>query len=123
MSVDSDRRANPRFACDLEAMVETPGSMMLDGRTVDISISGIAVTTAAAVSPGSDVVLHLRLLLESGSSDPLPVPARVVWSTPTEGQYQLGAYFKEEELAPASRSGLEVLLRFLSGELELPNQS
>ncbi len=118
--MDSERRAHPRFACDLEAMIETEGSMMLDGRTVDISATGIAVTAAAHVRPGNDVILHLRLLLEGVTSDPLPIPARIVWSTPTQGQYQLGAYFRDGEFAPASRKGLEVLLRFLSGELELP---
>jgi Tfp pilus assembly protein PilZ len=95
--------------------------MTLDARTVDISFAGICVTTAAAVQPGKNVLLSLKLLLEGVNADSLDVPGRVVWCTPTEGQFQIGAAFREAEFSNPARSGLDVLLRFLSGELEVPS--
>ena len=97
--------------------------MTLDARTVDISFAGICVTTVAAVQPGKDVDFSLKLLLEGVNADSLQVPGHVVWCTPTEGQFQIGAAFREDELSDSARSGLDVLLRFLSGELEVPSAS
>jgi Tfp pilus assembly protein PilZ len=121
-AVSSERRAHPRFACDLEAHIATPGGMMLDARTIDISWAGICVTTAAAVQPGNNVDLSLKLILDGMEADSLVIPGKVIWCTPTEGQFQVGAGFREAEMADASRNGLDVLLKFLSGELEVPRQ-
>ena len=95
--------------------------MTLDARTVDISYAGICVTTAASVQPGKTVDFSLKLLLEGVEADSLTVPGKIVWCTPTEGQFQIGAAFSDNELSPGARNGLDVLLRFLSGELEVPN--
>lgn len=94
--------------------------MTLDTRTVDISFAGICVTAAAAVQPGKSVDFGLKLILEGVNLDSLSVPGRVVWCTPTEGQFQIGACFREDEMREGSRKGLQVLLKFLSGELEVP---
>ena len=98
----------------------TPGGMMLDARTIDISYAGICVHTAAAVQSGSKVDFSLKLILEGMEADSLVIPGQVIWCTPTEGQFQVGAGFREGDMADSSRNGLDVLLKFLSGELEVP---
>jgi Tfp pilus assembly protein PilZ len=96
--------------------------MTLDTRTVDISFAGICVNAVAAVLPGKDVQFSLKLILEGLNSDSLTIPGRVAWCTPTEGQFQIGACFRERDMNDTTRNGLGVLLRFLSGELEVPSQ-
>ena len=113
----AERRASPRFAVDMEALIEGEQGLTLDGRTIDISRNGICLLTAAAIPAGSQVRLRLRLLMEGIDVDALELSARVVWCTASEGEFQLGASF--EPLEDDGRS-LEVLLGFLSGELQVP---
>lgn len=121
--MDTERRAHTRFACDLDVSLETGNGMRLDAKTVDVSQSGIAVITAASVGAGADVTFHLRLKLEGVESDTLSLPSNVVWCTATRGEFQVGAAFRDPVLTEKQRSGLDVLLRFLSGELGLDNAS
>lgn len=118
--MSSERRAHPRFACELDVNIETPEGLMLEGRTVDISHAGIATVCVAGVPSGSDVIFHLAIRLEGAASSALVIPGRVVWCTPFEGQFQVGGAFAEEKISEEQFNGLEVLLRFLSGELALP---
>jgi hypothetical protein len=117
--VGSERRAHPRFACDLDVEVSAGGATTLNARTIDISRNGICMVVPAAIPPGSDVTLGLRLLFEGAESDLVQLPAKTVWCTDTEGSFQVGAVFSG--LTPQGGQSLDVLLKFLSGQVELPS--
>ncbi|MEZ4381443.1 MAG: PilZ domain-containing protein [Nannocystaceae bacterium] len=108
---------NPRFACDLEATIEIAGRPAVRGLAAAISTTGVCVLTEIPVSPGSDANVHLRLILEWAESDTLTVPAQVLWSTRTEGHFQVGAAFGQMPVELWQR--LDILLRFLAGEIAL----
>lgn len=89
-----------------------------EGRTQDISLSGICLYAEESVPAGKPVVFRLKLILDGAHSDAIELSGRVVWCTQTEGQYQLGAAF-DRDLDSVTWTRLDVLLQFLSGELEL----
>jgi Tfp pilus assembly protein PilZ len=120
---DRDRRTNPRFVCDLDArVVVADRSEPLAGRAVDLSFSGVCVDLTEPIAVGTKAVFHLQLVVPEGLTEELPVPGTVVWSTPTRGLMQIGARF-HTDMDDAIWRQLEVLLRILSGELQLPTPS
>lgn len=113
---------NPRFACDLEATIEVPGRPAVAGLAKEISTTGVCILTEIPVSPGSDANIHLRLILEWAESDTLTLPAQVLWSTRTEGHFQIGVAFGQMPVERWQR--LDILLRFIAGEIALdPNRA
>ncbi len=116
--VTVDRRDARRFACDIEARVELGGGHSFPARTVDVSYSGICVVAEESVPFGAQVTFHVRLVFEQAESDSLAIPGKIVWSTPIEGQHQLGGRF-DKNMDSRSWARLDVLLQFLSGELDL----
>ena len=83
-----------------------------------MSDSAVCLTTNTPVEPGTQVQVHLRLVLEWGASEAIIVPGQVVWLTDTEGSQQIGVAFSV--LAPDLRQRLSVLNRVLSGQISLP---
>lgn len=116
-----ERRAHPRFAYDVEAALLVAGEPPIPARTVDVSFSGICLATQTAVPRGTWLQIELRLVVPNGTSDTLSVPAKVVWCTPTGGEVQVGATFALD-MSAVLMARLDVLLQFLSGELDLPRQ-
>ncbi len=114
-----ERRAHPRFAYDVEAALLVTGRDPIPARTVDVSFSGICLTTTTAVPRGTWLQIELRLVVPNGTSDTLSVPAKIVWSTPTGGEVQVGAMFAPD-MSAVLMARLDVLLQFLSGELDVP---
>lgn len=108
---------NPRFVCDLEAVVEVIGRQTVRGLVRDISGSGLCVLTDIPVPAGSETNVHLRLILDWAESETLTLPARTLWLTRTSGHFQVGAAFGQMTVERWQR--LEVLLRFLLGEIAL----
>jgi len=108
---------NPRFACDLEATIEVPGRPPVAGLAREISTTGVCVLTEIPVSPGSDANVHLRLILEWAESETLTLPGQVLWSTRTEGHFQVGVAFGQMPVERWQR--LDILLRFIAGEIAL----
>jgi hypothetical protein len=117
----SERRASPRFACDVEARIELPDGSHVDARTIDISFSGICLHAESPVPARMNVDFHLKLIFKWAESDTMTVPGITVWCTPVEGLHQIGARF-DNQMDSASWARLDVLLQFLSGDLELAPQ-
>lgn len=117
----SERRASPRFACDVEAQIELPDGSRVEARTVDISFSGICLHAESQVPARAQVNFHLKLIFQWAESDTMSIPGLTVWCTPVEGQFQIGARF-DKHMDSASWTRLDVLLQFLSGDLELAPQ-
>ena len=114
----AERRAHPRFAYDVEATVLVNGREPIRSRTVDISYSGICMESADPVESGQWVQIEIHLAMPQRSSD-LSLPAKIVWSTATGGGFQIGAMFARD-MNSVLLARLDVLLQFLSGELDVP---
>ncbi|MEZ4454806.1 MAG: PilZ domain-containing protein [Nannocystaceae bacterium] len=112
---------NPRFVCDLEAIVEVIGRQTVQGLVRDISGSGLCVLAPIPVPASSETNVHLRLVLDWAESETLTLPARTLWLTRTSGHFQIGAAFGQMTMEKWQR--LEVLLRFLHGEIALDHAS
>ena len=119
---DSERRVDARFSCDLAATIGTSDGQRFEARAADLSFSGICMHGPQPVPTGTDLTLELRLQMAGGESDRLVLPARLVWCTPTrDGQFQLGARFASD-LSEANWQTLDLLVRVLAGEIELPTR-
>jgi hypothetical protein len=104
-------REFPRFA--LEATVElTARSFTATGRTANVSRGGMAATVNRAIAPGEVVTVRMALVFDEDTfSEPLDLPARVVWCTQLSDVYQLGMAFMP--LSSDQRTYLEMFLRYL----------
>ena len=103
-----------RFACDLDVELETSRGRIV-GRGRDMSDSAVCLTTNTPVEPGTQVQVHLRLVLEWGASEAIIVPGQVVWLTDTEGSQQIGVAFSVLATDPARiAADLDSLLRMLA---------
>lgn len=115
--MSAPRPANDRFACDLAVELDT-GRARIAGQLRDITEAGLCCTVGDPIAAGSTVTAHLRLVLEWGMSEPLPLLGQVVWLTPTEGQYQIGLAFSQP--TPDVWQRFDVLLKVLFGQISLP---
>jgi len=110
-----DKRRHPRFACDLDAVVAL-GEMRVKARGVDISRGGMCLATDRALTVPAEVQLQLTLVFGSNSfSEPLALPAKLVWCTKMPEGYQVGCMFRA--LSPEQAQYLGMFLRFLRGEV------
>ena len=110
-----DKRRHPRFACDLEALI-VMGEIRVQARGVDISRGGMCLATDRALLVPSEVQLHLTLVFGSNSfSEPLALPAKLVWCTKMPEGYQVGVMFHALSTEQAQFVGM--FLRFLRGEV------
>ena len=116
--MSSERRESERFACDVEAKIDVEGQETIDARAVDISFSGLCVMGTAPVVPGTRVTVQLRLIFDRAHTDALPLPGTIVWSTRVTGGHQIGAKF-DSDMDSVTWTRLDVLLRFLAGDIEL----
>jgi len=99
-------------------MVEAEGQSSTAGRAADISFSGLCLTAESRIPPGTHVTMHVSLILDTAHSDSLPLRGTVVWCTPLGSSFQLGARF-DADMDDATWTKLDVLIRFLTGELDV----
>ena len=107
------QREFPRHA--LEAAVEIRphgGGSSRRGRTANMSRGGLCATVDAAIAVGRTVDVEIALVFdEGGTSEPLALPARVVWCTDLGDGHQVGLSF--HVLSAGQREYLELFMRFL----------
>ena len=110
-----DKRRHPRFACDLEAEVQI-GARGVAARGVDISRGGLCLSLQERLPVPSEVTVQLTLLFGSNTfSEPLSLPAKIVWCTQLAGEHQIGCMFRA--LTTEQAQYLDMFLRFLRGEV------
>jgi hypothetical protein len=91
------------------------------GRSKNVSEGGLAANVTRPVPPGSQVLVRMSLVFDEDSfSEPLALPARVVWCTPIGAMFQLGASFLP--MSGEKQSYLAMFLRYLEGTLQMPEQ-
>lgn len=111
-----EARKHPRFSVDVEATVKRGGTKDFKARTRDLSLTGICLISGAPMNVGGVETVSLVLAFGHGAySEPLVLPARVVWCTRIGASYQVGAMF--EDVTDEQDSYLDMFLQFLDGTL------
>lgn len=111
-----DARRHPRFSVDVEATIKRGGGGDFKARTRDLSLTGICLVASSPMAVGSTENISLVLSFGQGAySEPLSLPARVVWCTRIGSAYQVGAMF--EDVSDEQDSYLDMFLQFLDGTL------
>lgn len=116
----ADTRASPRFA--VEAAIEVrSAAATANGSTTNVSRGGLSALVDHPVEGGVLVRVSITLVFSPDSfSEPLDLPARVVWATTLgPGQHQLGVSFTQ--LSSAEHSYLDMFLRYLEQDSAAPD--
>lgn len=113
----SDKRVFPRFAVTLAVELETADGTVHAAVSRNLSRGGVSLETAGAVAAGAEVVVRVTLVFdEERASEPLDLPARVVWCTPFADAHQLGTQFRP--LSPEQQEYLDMFLRYLEEQAD-----
>jgi hypothetical protein len=116
MSLPQEPRRHPRYAVDVEATLALPDGRRLKVRTRDLSRMGVCLIAGESVAPGAMASVDLVLSFGNNAfSEPLVLPARVVWCTKIGDAFQLGAMF--DEVTEEQDGFLEMFLHFLDGTI------
>lgn len=110
-------RAAPRHAIDAEVELSGSAGPIARGRTRNLSMGGLCAVVSAPIERGALVEVSISLVFEeSGLSEPLTLPARVVWCTSLVDGEQVGLAFRP--LAREQAHYLEMFVRFLAARPE-----
>jgi hypothetical protein len=84
-----------------------------EGRTNNVSRGGLCAIVESMVPMGTDVEVDIQLVFDDDvRTEPLRVPARVVWCTTVDDAHQIGVSFKA--LDADKTQLLTVFLRYLN---------
>lgn len=110
--MSQDRRQHPRIVSERFAFISIGGDPH-QARMRDLAIGGICFEVPFPLSAGEMALIEVgpgRMDVQ----EPVRLPARVVWCTPHEDGFQIGAKFERLEERLAQRLGL--LLADLAGD-------
>ena len=108
----ADKRVFPRFACELAVELLTPGGLIHTGVSRNLSRGGVCLETVDAVRSGEEVVVRITLVFaDARASEPLELPAQVVWCTSFGSSHQVGTQFRR--LSEDRATYLDMFLRYL----------
>jgi hypothetical protein len=111
-------REHPRYAHEAAITLHARGRS-ISGRTCNVSRGGLCATLAEPIAAGTDIELDLQLVFDDDrQSEPLRLPARIVWCTAIDDHHQLGVRFLR--LADAVAADLTMFLRYLDGRGDRP---
>lgn len=104
-------REYPRYAHEAAITLNTPGRA-ISGRTSNMSRGGLCATLCEQIAVGTDIEVDIQLVFEDDlQSEPLRVPARIVWCTSVDDGHQVGIRFLP--LDSERTEFLTMFLRFL----------
>jgi hypothetical protein len=107
-------REHPRYAHEAAITLNAAGCAIA-GRTSNLSRGGLCATLSEPIAVGTDIEVDIQLVFEDDlQSEPLRVPARVVWCTSVDDGHQVGAQFLP--LDPERAGYLTMFLRYLDGD-------
>jgi hypothetical protein len=119
--VNRPQREHPRYAHEAAITLMTPGQE-ISGYTRNVSRGGLCATLSEELAVGTEIQVAIQLVFEhGGQSEALRLPARIVWCTWIDDEYQVGVKFLG--LDRAITEDLTMFLRYLHGENgDKPNQ-
>lgn len=108
---DEGKRQNPRHAIDASIVVHSGSDQQL-GRCLNLSSGGLCAALEEALGLGSIVDLAVTLVFDTERhSEPLALPARLVWCTALGEGFQVGFQFLT--LNDEQHAFVAMFLRFL----------
>jgi len=111
MDVSSPQRQHPRYAHEATIALHTPDQAIF-GRTSNVSRGGLCATLSEHIALGTDVALDIQLVFDDDhQSEPLRLPARIVWCTSLGDRHQVGVQFLSLDAEAADY--LTMFLRYL----------
>ena len=115
----TQEREHPRYAHAAAVTLLARGKT-IQGRTQNVSRGGLCADLSDAVAVGTELEVALQLVFENEEhSEPLRIPARVVWCTSVDEGHQVGLSFKP--LGAEMAKYLAMFLRFLDSEERVKN--
>lgn len=103
-----EEREYPRYAHEAAITLNVPGNA-ISGRTTNMSRGGLCATMSDQVEVGSVIEVDIQLVFDDDhQSEPLRIPARIVWCTPVNDGHQIGVRF-----LPLDQERSEYLTMFL----------
>lgn len=88
------------------------GGKLHQGRTTNVSRGGLAADLPDGLPIGAEIEVDLQLVFDDDAqSEPLRVPARIVWCTALEEVFQVGIAFKPLDAEKAQY--LALFLKYL----------
>lgn len=116
----ADKRVFPRFACELAVELQSPAGRVHPGVTRNLSRGGICLETVDALAIGDEVVVRVTLVFDQDrTSEPLELPARVVWCTSFGDAHQVGTQFRP--MTQDRATYLDMFLRYLAQQTPPPD--
>lgn len=113
-TVERPQRKYPRYAHEAVITLLPPGREV-SGRTHNVSRGGLCANLSEEIAIGSRIEIDLQLVFEQEHrSEALRLPARIVWCTPIDDGYQVGAQFLP--LDSETTEYLTMFLRYLDDE-------
>jgi hypothetical protein len=104
-------REHPRYAHEAAVTLRT-GSRSIEGRTRNVSRGGVCANLVDPVKVGIDIDVDIVLVFEDeAKSEPLRIPARVVWCTQLDDAHQVGLVFRA--MSKQLNEYLTMFLRYL----------
>jgi len=108
------RRQHPRYAIALQVKIAA-GERVVVGESKDLSRGGISLHAPEPFAVSDAVELEIALVFGDNTfSEPLKLPAVMVWCTKMGARWQLGAKFVKPN--HETREYLELFLRYLEGD-------
>ena len=108
----SSDRQHPRYAIGTEVNLRTKAGIIAKGRTTNLSRGGLCADVDAEPARGQQVEVSIALIFNAeGVSEPLALPARVVWCTGLGAHHQIGLSFLP--LTKDQATFLGMFIRFL----------
>lgn len=107
-------REDPRYAHEAAITLNTPGHA-ISGRTSNVSRGGLSATLSEAIAVGTAIEVDIQLVFEDDlQSEPLRIPARIVWCTSLDEGHQVGVRFLPLDSEQAEY--LTMFLRYLDDD-------
>lgn len=103
-------REHPRYAHEAVVTLHV-GLKTYWGRTQNMSRGGLCADIAESINLGTDIEVDIQLVFDEVESEPLRLPARVVWCTTLDDAFQIGLSF--QKLTPDQVQLLTMFLRYL----------
>jgi hypothetical protein len=105
-------REHPRYAIGTEVSLRTRAGVIAKGKTTNLSRGGLCADIDAEPARGQQLEVSIALVFNAeGTSEPLALPARVVWCTGLGDRFQVGLSFLS--LSKDQAAFLDMFIRFL----------
>jgi PilZ domain-containing protein len=111
-------REHPRYAHEAAVTLHAAG-VARHGHSNNVSRGGLCVNLPESVPVGIDVEVDIQLVFDADAqSEPLRLPARVVWCTVVDDAHQVGLAFRRLDAERAEY--LTLFLRYLDDGADAP---